>query len=99
MRKTPRPVTDKRAAPIIGLKNNQASPSTRQATVPPTINAKIATARLTAIERSDPTRGINANNAIIGLNSKYQPSIDKIIAQGLIILPAVFIALSCSLNI
>ena len=84
---------------MIGLKNNQASPSTRQATVPPTINAKIATARLTVIERSDPTRGINANNAMTGLNSKYQPNIDKNIAQGRIMLPAVFIDSSCSLNI
>jgi hypothetical protein len=63
------------------------------------MNAKIATAIETAIDRSDPTKGIKDNNAMIGLNKRYQPNIDKNIAQGLIILPAVFMASSCSLNI
>ena len=70
IKQSPRPVKVSKPKPSSGLKKSQAMPRTRHAMVPPTTNAKIATQRASAIERSEPTRGIHESNVIIGVNNK-----------------------------
>ncbi len=70
IKQSPRPVKVSKPRPSNGLKKSQAMLSTRQATVPPTTNAKIATQRARAIESSEPTRGIHESSVMIGENSR-----------------------------